>query len=114
VRQAGYKIMAVPASIVWHAVSSTLGKASPAIDYYMLRNHLRLVARHWSGAARLRILVSTLSEELHDILAYSVKPWGGKRLPHRNARLLALRDALLGRWGKMGPDVVAACTPNRL
>ena len=36
----------------------------------------------------------------------------GRRLPHRNARLLALRDALLGRWGKMGPNVERVCYPN--
>ena len=28
------------------------------------------------------------------------------------ARLLALGDAALGRWGKMGPDVAAVCYPD--
>jgi GT2 family glycosyltransferase len=111
-RQAGYKILAVPASLAWHAVSGTLGQTSPVVDYYMLRNHLRLIARHWTGTARLRILASTVLENLRIIAAYTAKPWGGKRLPHRNARVLALRDALLGRWGKMGTDVVAVCYPN--
>jgi GT2 family glycosyltransferase len=112
-RKAGYKILAVPASIVWHAVSRTLGPSSPVIDYYMLRNHLRFIGRHWSGAARLRILASTLLENLRVIAAYTAKPYGGKRLPHRNARLLALRDALLGRWGKMGADVATVCYPGK-
>ena len=109
VRQAGYTVLAVPASVVRHAVSSTLGAASPVIDYYMLRNHLRFIARHWTGLARLRIMAATVLEGLRVIAAYTAKPWGGQRRPHRNARLLALRDAALGRWGKMGPDVAAVC-----
>ncbi|MBC8262927.1 MAG: glycosyltransferase family 2 protein [Anaerolineales bacterium] len=109
VRQAGYRILAVPSLVVWHKVSATLGHTSPVIDYYMLRNHLRFIARHWSGLTRLHLLARTLLREIRTIAAYTAKPHGGKRLPHRNARLLALRDAMLGRWGKMGPDVVAVC-----
>jgi GT2 family glycosyltransferase len=109
VRRAGYRILAVPSSVVWHKVSATLGQTSPVIDYYMLRNHLRLIARHWSGASRLRLLTRTVVHNLVTIAAYTAKPHGRNRLPHRDARLLALRDAVQGRWGKMGPDVEAAC-----
>jgi GT2 family glycosyltransferase len=113
VKKAGYKILAVPASLVWHAVSGTLGQSSPVVDYYMLRNHLRLIVRHWTGFARWRILSVTILEDLRVIATYTVKPWGGKRLPHRNARVLALRDAMQGRWGKMGQDVVAVCSLSK-
>lgn len=113
IRQAGYRILAVPASVVWHKVSATLGTTSPVIDYYMLRNHLRLIARHWHGLQRGRILLRTLLRSLATIAAYTVKTHQGQRLPSRNARLLALRDALLGRWGKMGPDVARVCYPSR-
>jgi len=111
--QAGYRILAVPSSVVWHEVSATLGQTSPLIDYYMLRNHLRFICRHWSGAARLRLLGRTVLQNVLTIAAYTAKPYGGQRLPHRNARLLALRDAALGRWGKMGPDVVAVCSQKK-
>lgn len=113
VRRAGYRLLAVPSSVVWHKVSATLGQTSPLIDYYMLRNHLRFIARHWSGATRLRLLGHIVLRNLLTIAAYTAKPHGGQRLPHRNARLLALRDAVLGRWGKMGPDVANVCNPSR-
>jgi GT2 family glycosyltransferase len=109
VRSSGYRILAVPSSVAWHKVSATLGQTSPVIDYYMLRNHLRFIARHWSGIARLQLLGRTIGRNLLTIAAYTVKPQNGQRLPHRNARLLALRDAALGRWGRMGPDVAAVC-----
>ncbi len=111
-RQVGYRILAVPTSVVWHKVSGTLGPASPAIDYYMLRNHLRLIGCHWSGVGRLWPWTRTVLCNLATIAAYTAMPHRGARLPHRNARLLALRDALLGRWGEMGPDVQAICYPG--
>lgn len=112
-RQAGYRILAVPSSVVWHKVSATLGVSSPIIDYYMLRNHLRLIGRHWSGVRRPYLLVRTVARNLATIAAYTVKSRRGTRIPNRNARLLALRDASLRRWGKMEPDVVKVCYPNR-
>jgi len=108
-RAAGFSILAVPSARVWHHVSKTLGAASPIIDYYMLRNHLHLVARHWSGPGRWAVACRIVSRDLATIAAYTVKPHGGERTPHRNARLFALRDAALGRWGRMGDDVAVAC-----
>lgn len=109
VKQAGYQILAVPSSVVFHQVSAALGASSPVIDYYMLRNHLRFIARHWSGVARLRLQARVVLRNLATVTAYTLKPHAGERIPNRNARLLALRDALLGRWGRMGPDVAAVC-----
>jgi GT2 family glycosyltransferase len=112
VRRAGYQVLTVPSSVVWHKVSATLGQTSPVVDYYMLRNHLRFIAHHGFGATRLRLLGRTILRNAFTIAAYTVKSHGGQRLPHRNARLLALRDAVLGRWGQMGPDVTAVCYPG--
>jgi len=61
----------------------------------------------------LRALASAAGRNLLTIAAYTLKPHGGRRIPNRNARLLALRDAALGRWGQMGPDVAAVCYPGR-
>jgi GT2 family glycosyltransferase len=113
VHRAGYRILAVPSAVVWHKVSATLGLDSPVIDYYMLRNHLRFISRHRSGANRLWLLARTVLRNMLTIAAYTAKSHGGARAPHRNARLLALRDAALRRWGKMGPDVEAVCFPER-
>lgn len=113
VRQAGYRILAVPASLVWHKVSATLGTTSPVIDYYMLRNHLRLISRHWRGPQRIALLARVVLRNLLTIAAYTAKPHGGRRIPNRDARLLALRDATMGRWGQMRPDVAKICYPNQ-
>lgn len=106
-REAGFPTIAVPASVIWHKVSAALGATSPVIDYYMARNHLRFIARHWSGPARWRLLIRSVARTLLVVAAYTVKSHGGARRPHRDGRLLALRDAARGRWGQMGPDVMA-------
>jgi GT2 family glycosyltransferase len=112
-RDTGYQILAVPSSRVLHQVSATLGETSPVIDYYMLRNQLRFVAHHWSGHARWLVLGRVIARNLLTITAYTIKSEGGRRRIHRKARLLALRDAVLGRWGAMGSDVAAACSMER-
>jgi GT2 family glycosyltransferase len=112
VRRAGYQILAVPNATVWHKISDTLGTSSPVIDYYMLRNHLRLISRHWSGALRYYLWSRLILRNLLAVVAFSFKPQGGKRNANRNARLFALRDAILGRWGQMGDDVARVCYPE--
>jgi GT2 family glycosyltransferase len=114
VRQAGYRILAVPTSVVWHEVSATLGISSPAIDYYMTRNHLAFITRHWPSPRRQYLWVSTFVRNLVTIAAFTVKSQGGQRTPHRNARLCALRDALSGKRGAMSPAVSAACHRDAL
>jgi len=105
VRRAGYRILAVPASVVRHKVSAALGTSSPLIDYYMLRNHLRFIGRHWHGPRRGWLQARVVLRNLLTVAAYTAKPHGGQRTSNRDARLRALRDAMLGRWGKVGPDV---------
>jgi hypothetical protein len=109
VRRAGYRIVAVPQSVVWHKVSATLGTVSPVIDYYMQRNQLRFIARQQHGWRRASLLLRTLVRNLMTIAAYTVKSQHGRRRPHRNARLYALRDALRRQWGPMSARVRAAC-----
>jgi len=47
VREAGYKVVFVPESKVWHKISATTGGASTGYYlYYSVRNHLRLVKTH--------------------------------------------------------------------
>lgn len=113
VRQSRYRVLAVPSSVVWHTVSASLGVTSPVIDYYMLRNHLYLIDRHWSGLRRGYLRSRIVLRNLIAIAAFTVKSHGGQRIPNRDARLLALRDAMKGRRGKMGPDVARICYPNR-
>lgn len=113
VSKAGFRIVAVPASLVGHKVSATLGAASPAIDYYMARNHLRLLSRRCSGLRFAYLWSRVVLLNLLTIAVYTAKSHNGQRTRHRNARMFGLRDACLGRWGKMGPDVVKACFLER-
>ena len=113
VKKAGYRIVAVPQSLVWHKVSAALGESSPVIDYYMQRNYLLFITRHWSGISKYRLLSRAVMGNCLSIVVYTLKPHQRQRFPNRNARVLALRDAFLGRWGKMGPDVSAICYPKR-
>lgn len=111
--QVGWRVVYVPQARLWHKVSAAMGTASPATDYYMARNVLLFIAKHHRGVRKLRYLLKVIGRTLLAIVAYTVKPHGGARIPNRNARLLALRDALLGRWGKMGADVAAVCYPKK-
>lgn len=111
--KAGWPTLYVPTAYLWHKVSAAMGTTSPATDYYMNRNVLLFLAKHQGGWRRAITLLRVGGRNFLTILAYTLKSHSGKRIPNRNARLLALRDALSGRCGKMGRDVAAICYPQR-
>ena len=106
--RAGWGIVVAPAARIRHRVSATAGATSPATDYYYNRNRLLFLAKNLRGVRRGVALGRAAVGEAMTIIAYSVKHAATRRR-HRDARLLALRDAALGRWGKMGADVERAC-----
>ena len=108
-RRQGYRILAVPSAQGWHKISASLEGSSPAIDYYMLRNHYLLLARNWGGLARISAMARVTWRAIKTISAYTLQPQGEQRRRSRNARLYALRDALWRRWGEMGDEVKRAC-----
>jgi hypothetical protein len=109
---AGWRIVYEPRARIWHRISSAMGATSPATDYYMTRNVLLFLGKNLTGISRAVALARVGVRNILAIVAYTAKSHGGQRTRHRNARLLALRDAMLGRWGKMGADVAAECYPN--
>lgn len=111
--RAGWRSVYVPQATMWHKVSATMGSVSPTTDYYMSRNRFLFLAKHLTGLRKARALAAAGTVTLTHVAAFTIKNHGGRRLPHRNAKLLAVRDALLGRWGPMGTDVAAACHPSR-
>jgi GT2 family glycosyltransferase len=111
-RARGWRIIYVPEAKMWHKVSAAMGTASPATDYYMTRNVVRFTNKNLRGLRKIFTLIRVVWRNLLVIAAYTLKSHRGKRIPNRNARLLALRDACLGRWGKMGADVERACYAN--
>ena len=83
--------------IVWGAVVANphQGSSPPLVDYLMVRNTIRLVDRHFgSYNATIRLLMAALSAPWHALRPAARSPWFDAR-----ARLLAVRDVLLGRSG---------------
>lgn len=79
-KSAGYKLLYVPRSIVWHKNASASGVGSDTHQYYMTRNRLLVGMRY----APLRTKIALLKE--------------GMRFTFLRRR--AYFDALLGRYGK--------------
>jgi GT2 family glycosyltransferase len=98
-RAAGWEV-----GIVWGAVvrNPSMSSEDGVAEYLMLRNSLHLVRRNFGrypAAIRLVMAVSTT-------LVGVVRP--SRRTPfwHLRARLLALRDFLLGRDGPPAPSLL--------
>jgi GT2 family glycosyltransferase len=109
----GWRTMHVPQALMWHKVSATMDATSPATEYYMNRNTLLFLSQHLRGISRCKSLARVSGRSLAVIAAYTMKPHGGARQRNRNARIMAIRDGLLGRGGRMGQDVAAICYPKR-
>ncbi len=61
IRRAGFRIIAVPNAVMWHKVSRSAGKDSPATRYWKTRNQIRFYRLHTRGAKRgLMFVLSTL------------------------------------------------------
>lgn len=109
----GWRSVHVPWARMWHKVSATMGETSPATEYYMNRNAMLFLAKNQQGWPRLRSLMMATSRNLLAVAAYTFESHHGGRLPNRTARLLAIRDAMAGRWGRMGSDVAVVCHARR-
>ena len=114
-RKAGYRVRYTPEAVLWHKVSASLGQASPRNTYYMTRNALLFFWTHLSGWRRWRAITHIVVRNIGHIAAWTIKREYRKTArTKRDANILALRDALLGRFGKMGPDVEEVCQNNSL
>lgn len=110
IRRSGYTVWCVPQARLWHKVSATLGPASPQNTYYMTRNSLRFFWRNAPGHFKFSAMAAIGARTVRTILAWQLKR---KYRPdferHKRANMMALRDFILGRYGKMGPDVATVC-----
>lgn len=113
VRAEGWRVVYVPQARLWHKVSATMGTTSPATEYYMTRNVMLYLAKNGRGLERVSSLARAVFSNVRTVAAYSLKAAYRQRRRNRDARLFALRDAVLGRWGKMGRDVNALCYGGR-
>lgn len=108
----GWQIFYTPQAKLWHRVSAAMKIASPATDYYMTRNIFLFLYRNFKGVYLWRALSYALYGNTRTIVAYFIMPQKRHLVRNRTARLLAIRDMVLGRWGEMGPDVRKVCYPS--
>jgi len=96
--RAGYKIMLIPAAMIWHKISLEARATSPRTYYYMTRNRLLFLHRTRAGYGSW---FYTLSEYARTFLSWSVRPkWVDKR-PLRRIMWQAIRDYWDGRFGQV-------------
>lgn len=96
--RAGFKIVHIPLSHIWHKISPAAQADSPLVHYYMTRNRLLFLKATRAG---LRAWLHTLfAEYLRILMSWSLRPrWRGKRQQQR-AMVRAIGDAWRGRWGR--------------
>lgn len=112
-RRAGYRVRYTPHAMLYHKVSATLGQGSPQNTYYMTRNALLFFWSNLSGWPRYRAVSKIVARNIGHIATWYLKPKYRKAMrSKRRANMLALRDAALGRFGRMGPDVEVLCCRN--
>ena len=110
-KRSGFEVWFMPRAKMWHRVSATLGRGSPANTYYMIRNSLHFF---WSNSpGRLRFVSTSriLGRALRSWAAWSLKPeYRTEEFRAKGrANLFAIRDFLRGNMGQMGQDVARAC-----
>lgn len=85
IQRAGYRLLYVPASVVWHVNAGSSGGAGNTLhEYYMTRNRLLVGMRY----APLRTKVALIREAMGFVFAGSV------------IKRQAVIDACKGKWGK--------------
>jgi GT2 family glycosyltransferase len=92
----GDLIRVVPQAIIWHDIDPERQAGTPAIAYYMTRNHLLfLKATH----APLSAWFYTLYRQARTVASLVLKPTSEARRRGRRPMLLAMRDFALGQFG---------------
>lgn len=99
IARAGYKIVHVPLSKVWHKISPVSRAASPSVHYYMTRN--RLLFLRLSGAGWQAWTHTLFAEYLRTLLSWSLKPQWKGQAPQRKAMLMGIKDYLAGHQGRV-------------
>jgi len=106
-RHAGYKVMYVPDSKVYHKISSSTGEDFSIIyNYFNTRNFLYVIRKNMSFPVREFYLLNAIFHKLNEckgIVKEIIKPafWmKGKQATIRYSRLRGVIDFVTGRMGK--------------
>lgn len=96
-RQAGYHVLLVPQSRVWHKGVERLYTPAPHVTYYSARNELQLIRKHRGGNAAL---ARAFARQLRTLASWTVRPRWRSRQAHRAALARALCDFSRGKTGQ--------------
>lgn len=94
--RAGYRLVVEPRARAWHAIVPSAQEGSPAIAYYMTRNHLLFLL---ATAAPLSAWLYTLGTQLRTVASLFLRRHSPGRTRGRVPMLLALRDFARGHFG---------------
>lgn len=99
IAKSGLGVRYVPAAIMWHKVSATLGQDSPTNTYYMTRNGLRFFGEY--GPNKARALATILWRTARSIGAWTFKRvYGGEHYKrHRAAAMRGVGDFITRKFG---------------
>ncbi len=98
IRRAGFRIVHVPSSRLWHKIHPDQQLESPTVHYYMTRNRLLFLRLCRAGPGAW--MHTLLADYLRTLVSWSVRPRWRERRALRPVMLRALADAARGRWGE--------------
>jgi hypothetical protein len=94
--RAGWKVLFVPQSKIWHKGVQVDYDPSPNVTYYWTRNWFLLLSKHSAPLAAWAYAGLTV---LRNLLSWTIQPkWHAKR-GHRDAMWQGTVDFLQSRWG---------------
>lgn len=94
----GYRIVVVPGARIWHDVTADQHEASPAVAYYMTRNHLLFLT---STRAPFGTVARTMYRQLRTLASLFINPHTPARARGRTPMMRGLRDFTLRRFGPL-------------
>jgi GT2 family glycosyltransferase len=99
VRQAGYSILHVPLSKIWHKISPSAREASPQVHYYMTRNRLLFLAITKAGP--IPWLNTLFFDYARTLVSWSLRPKWRHKAAQRKAMIQGIVDFARKRFGKV-------------
>jgi GT2 family glycosyltransferase len=110
-RRHGFQILHVPAAVMRHKISASLGNHSAVNTYYMTRNSLRFFWQNSPKSLRWIAVAHILFRTAKTVAAWTLKTEyiNTKFKARRSANIFAMRDFFAGRYGPMSAEIAKAC-----
>ena len=95
--KAGWKIILVPQSKLWHKGVQRDYQPKPSVTYYATRNRLLTLSKH---RAPLRTRAYTWFQILRTMMSWTIRPKWREKRKHRDAMWIGVMDYLKRSWGQ--------------